>query len=580
MDTTQKEMSVNEASTCVLIKTDSQLVNNCEEKDHQAGFRSEVVEGSGEVNVVKVEATSEMDTAETKSDRNIEVMELDVGKETAAPKESDSSNSKLDFAVTPNLEHEAVFSLNLLNNIKTEKTDDHVDIRTNVNALSSTANPTESSTKSDEESKVDISNHGEIDCEVTYITSTGGASLVVYSSSEEESGSEESSSCSSTSDSDSTEHDSDSTEQETEEMKAVVKTEGENPSFIPEPLKTKKEVMLQDLPAVPFVDYRLADDEEVNLLGKVSSIIGQLVVVSSNTDTPALNEETVLFGENRHPIGVVFELFGPVSNPFYTVRFNSAKEITDLGLSLNADVYFAPKQEEITKYVFVRELRAMKGSDASWANDEEPPRECLDYSDDEQERNAKKKKALEKGKRKDARRKEESNQQGDQDGNSPRPVTSGQGQGHTNSRGDHHQSRGASRGHYNQQHSSQSERGPPGQYPRYPQPQGSDRRHRPEWQQGVHHPPPNGNFYQMPFNSPNYQSNIAPSHFHNSSPGYGPPPPNMYSNFQGGPMHASPPPMSPYAAPPPFFLPPVNAPPPGMPQGMPSGIQGTHQRPY
>lgn len=50
-------------------------------------------------------------------------------------------------------------------------------------------------------------------------------------------------------------------------------------------------------------------------------------------------------------------------------------------------------------------LNRMKGSDASWANDEEPPRECLDYSDDEQERNAKKKKALEKGKRKDARRK-------------------------------------------------------------------------------------------------------------------------------------------------------------------------------
>ena len=32
----------------------------------------------------------------------------------------------------------------------------------------------------------------------------------------------------------------------------------------------------QDLPTVPYVDFRLADDEEVLLLGKVSSIIGQL----------------------------------------------------------------------------------------------------------------------------------------------------------------------------------------------------------------------------------------------------------------------------------------------------------------
>ena len=33
----------------------------------------------------------------------------------------------------------------------------------------------------------------------------------------------------------------------------------------------------------------------------------------------------------------------------------------------------------------------LKGSDASWLNDREPPEALLDYSDDEQERNAKKK---------------------------------------------------------------------------------------------------------------------------------------------------------------------------------------------
>ena len=33
-----------------------------------------------------------------------------------------------------------------------------------------------------------------------------------------------------------------------------------------------------------------------------------------------------------------------------------------------------------------------KGSDASWKNDEEPPAELVDYSDDEKEREAKNKK--------------------------------------------------------------------------------------------------------------------------------------------------------------------------------------------
>ena len=46
----------------------------------------------------------------------------------------------------------------------------------------------------------------------------------------------------------------------------------------------------------------------------------------------------------------------------------------------------------------------IKGSDASWINDDEPPVEFLDYSDDEAEKAAKKKKVLEDGKRKPARR--------------------------------------------------------------------------------------------------------------------------------------------------------------------------------
>ena len=51
-------------------------------------------------------------------------------------------------------------------------------------------------------------------------------------------------------------------------------------------------------------------------------------------------------------------------------------------------VYCAPRTEH-TSYVFVDQLRKMKGSDASWKHDQEPPVNCLDFSDDEEERRVK-----------------------------------------------------------------------------------------------------------------------------------------------------------------------------------------------
>ncbi|CAF5198730.1 unnamed protein product, partial [Rotaria sp. Silwood1] len=42
------------------------------------------------------------------------------------------------------------------------------------------------------------------------------------------------------------------------------------------------------------------------------------------------------------------------------------------------EVFYAPKETAYTKYVFVQELRALKGSDASWEDDNEPPKFAID----------------------------------------------------------------------------------------------------------------------------------------------------------------------------------------------------------
>lgn len=80
-------------------------------------------------------------------------------------------------------------------------------------------------------------------------------------------------------------------------------------------------------------------------------------------------------------------MIGPVINPNYVVRFDSVEDMNKMQVHINCPVYYTERyQEPITKYVFVNALRAQKGSDASWEDNNEPPPECIEYSDDETER--------------------------------------------------------------------------------------------------------------------------------------------------------------------------------------------------
>ncbi|XP_077999761.1 uncharacterized protein LOC144452535 [Glandiceps talaboti] len=79
--------------------------------------------------------------------------------------------------------------------------------------------------------------------------------------------------------------------------------------------RTASEQVLEDLPEVEILNQKLSEDIEVKELGHVSSIIGQLVVIQSLPNNPALDMDTVLFTANRECIGKIYEVFGPVSCP-------------------------------------------------------------------------------------------------------------------------------------------------------------------------------------------------------------------------------------------------------------------------
>ncbi|XP_043554740.1 H/ACA ribonucleoprotein complex non-core subunit NAF1 isoform X2 [Chiloscyllium plagiosum] len=127
----------------------------------------------------------------------------------------------------------------------------------------------------------------------------------------------------------------------------------------PQPVKTKDELLLEDLPKVEEVNIVLPEEVKKEPIGIVSSIIDQLVIVKSLKDMPPVNEETVLFRKDNASVGKVFEVFGPVSQPFYVLRFNSTEDVTVKEIKLQEMLYFAPAVKDFTQYIFAEQLKQL-----------------------------------------------------------------------------------------------------------------------------------------------------------------------------------------------------------------------------
>ncbi|GFS16725.1 H/ACA ribonucleoprotein complex non-core subunit NAF1 [Elysia marginata] len=142
------------------------------------------------------------------------------------------------------------------------------------------------------------------------------------------------------------------------------------PSLQRNKIRTEGEVFPEELPPLEYL--MISPDESVELepLGVVSGIVDVLVVVKADNNSPALYDDTILFVEGRKPLGLIFETFGTVEKPYYSVRFNNAEDITEKGIEVGHRVYFAPKADNLTKYVFIAELRKKRpGQDARPGSD-------------------------------------------------------------------------------------------------------------------------------------------------------------------------------------------------------------------
>jgi len=88
-----------------------------------------------------------------------------------------------------------------------------------------------------------------------------------------------------------------------------------------------------------------------------------------------------------HPIltlsqAQIYETFGPTTQPFYLIKFSSSFPLDPGLVTVGRSVFNVPAR---SRFVFVSQIKAIKGSDASNVHDEEPADDELEFSDDEKE---------------------------------------------------------------------------------------------------------------------------------------------------------------------------------------------------
>uniref|UniRef100_A0A0W0F1S4 H/ACA ribonucleoprotein complex non-core subunit NAF1 n=1 Tax=Moniliophthora roreri TaxID=221103 RepID=A0A0W0F1S4_MONRR len=163
--------------------------------------------------------------------------------------------------------------------------------------------------------------------------------------------------------------------------------------------RTKNEVT-EAIINIPDIE-EVGGNERLEKVGEVMNIVDDVVIVkglpseiANRGSEKALDTDTLLVFEDRKVLGYIYETFGPTTQPMYQVRFNSTYPLDSEKVRVTRNVFHVPDR---SNFVFARRIAAMKGSDASNMNDEEPADHELDFSDDEAEaefkRNLKKKRA-------------------------------------------------------------------------------------------------------------------------------------------------------------------------------------------
>ncbi|KZO96426.1 NAF1-domain-containing protein [Calocera viscosa TUFC12733] len=213
------------------------------------------------------------------------------------------------------------------------------------------------------------------------------------SASEEDSDSDDDDS-DSDADADSDEEDKEETEQSEEEIQRPGRNKARKPVDLddvdeeggapadPATFASKNEIFAPDV-NIPDFD-EIGPDDKIENIGEVMNIVDSVVVVKGrmNAQYQVIDTGSLLVFEDRKVLGYVFETFGAVTQPLYSVRFPSSSSIDKERITISRAVFHVPDR---SNYVFTRHLLLLKGSDASNMHDEEVSDGSIEFSDDEKE---------------------------------------------------------------------------------------------------------------------------------------------------------------------------------------------------
>ena len=155
------------------------------------------------------------------------------------------------------------------------------------------------------------------------------------------------------------------------------------------PLRTKHELPPAAVP--PVLPFTVTATDSLVYCGTVTAIVDAMIIVQCQSGGRALDLGSAICMDDRTALGRVDEVFGPVSEPMYSVRPLEGVDAIKAGLVEGMRVYNVPSQ---STYVLPD---TTPGSDASNLFDEEVEAELQEWSDDEKEQEAKSKKKRAKG---------------------------------------------------------------------------------------------------------------------------------------------------------------------------------------
>ncbi|KAI8388091.1 Gar1/Naf1 RNA binding region-domain-containing protein [Radiomyces spectabilis] len=160
-------------------------------------------------------------------------------------------------------------------------------------------------------------------------------------------------------------------------------------SFKGETLRTEHEIT--DIPIERPV-FEITPSTVTEYVGDIHQIIDNVIVVQSRpTSRAVLDMGSLFLYDNKEIMGEVFETFGPVDRPFYSVRFNTPEEMDAEFSKTGNRVLYVPSYHG-TKWVETEKLKQIKGTDASNRYDEEISESEMEFSDDEKEQMYKRRK--------------------------------------------------------------------------------------------------------------------------------------------------------------------------------------------